>query len=63
MKWLIFPNNNLGASSGIGRAIALVFARNGASLALMSRGLKGLEETLQICEKEGAKSQNVFVFV
>jgi NAD(P)-dependent dehydrogenase (short-subunit alcohol dehydrogenase family) len=50
-----------GSSSGIGRAIALLFARNGASLALMSRGLKGLEETLHMCENEGAKSQNILL--
>jgi len=34
-----------GASRGIGRAIALGFAREGASLALCARGAEGLERT------------------
>ena len=33
-----------GASRGLGRALALAFARDGASLALCSRGQEALEE-------------------
>ena len=40
-----------GASSGIGRAIAELFARNGAQLALFARGVAGLEETKALCSK------------
>jgi 3-oxoacyl-[acyl-carrier protein] reductase len=33
-----------GASRGLGRALALAFAREGASLALCSRGQEALEQ-------------------
>lgn len=36
-----------GAAAGIGRAIALTLARNGADLALCDRDAAGLEETVQ----------------
>ena len=32
-----------GASAGVGRATALAFARQGASVALLARGREGLE--------------------
>jgi short-subunit dehydrogenase len=44
-----------GASSGIGRAAALRFARRGSSLALCSRSGAALKETAAECEGAGAK--------
>jgi short-subunit dehydrogenase len=44
-----------GASSGIGRAAALRFARRGSSLALCSRSREALEEVAAECEAAGAK--------
>jgi 3-oxoacyl-[acyl-carrier protein] reductase len=38
-----------GASRGIGRAIALEFARRGADVALMGRDTRALEETAGLC--------------
>jgi len=38
-----------GASRGIGRAIALEFARQGADVALLGRDTKALEETAALC--------------
>lgn len=42
-----------GASRGIGRAIALAFARHGADLVLASRDGEGLEETRRGVESQG----------
>jgi short-subunit dehydrogenase len=44
-----------GASSGIGRAAALRFARRGSSLALCSRSREALEEIAGECEGAGAE--------
>nr|WP_304217220.1 SDR family oxidoreductase [Fredinandcohnia onubensis] len=44
-----------GAGSGIGRATAILLAKNGASLFLMSRGVENLQETQEICEGYGVK--------
>jgi short-subunit dehydrogenase len=44
-----------GASSGIGRAAALRFARRGSSLALCSRSGAALEEVAAECEAAGAE--------
>jgi len=44
-----------GASSGIGRAAALRFARRGSSLALCARSLEALERTASECEAAGAR--------
>ena len=44
-----------GASSGIGRAAALRFARRGSSLALCARSQPALEEVAAGCEAAGAK--------
>ncbi len=48
-----------GGGTGIGRAIALRLAREGAKLSLVARNLERLEETADLSRKEGAKS--VFV--
>jgi len=44
-----------GASRGIGQEIALMLAREGASIALLSRTREALEETKKKCESLGAK--------
>ena len=44
-----------GAASGIGRASALLFAREGASLALADWDEKGLEETAVLAREAGAR--------
>jgi len=43
-----------GAGTGIGRAIALRLAAEGASLSLMARGKERLEETAGMCREAGA---------
>lgn len=45
-----------GASAGIGRAVARVFARRGAAIALLARGQDGLEGTRQEVESLGGKA-------
>jgi short-subunit dehydrogenase len=45
-----------GASSGIGKAAALEFARNGARLVLAARRANALEETAEECRGVGARA-------
>ncbi len=49
-----------GAGTGIGRAIALRLAREGAKLTLMARDLARLEETAKAARGEGAASAQAF---
>jgi short-subunit dehydrogenase len=46
-----------GASSGIGAATAIAFARQGAWLVLAARGEAGLDEVARACRQEGAAVQ------
>lgn len=50
-----------GASSGIGRAIAISLANFGAEVALLGRSLPGLEETQSVIEKNGGVSESYIV--
>lgn len=45
-----------GASAGIGRAAAVAFARTGARVALLARGLEGLKGAAQEVENAGGKA-------
>lgn len=45
-----------GASAGLGRAIARLFAKEGANLALIARGKDGLEAAVKEAEDEGVRA-------
>jgi NAD(P)-dependent dehydrogenase (short-subunit alcohol dehydrogenase family) len=45
-----------GVASGIGRATAILFAREGAKLALADVNEEGLEETLSLVKREGGEA-------
>ncbi|MEV0247832.1 SDR family NAD(P)-dependent oxidoreductase [Nocardia sp. NPDC050712] len=46
-----------GAGAGIGRALALELARDGARLALSGRNLDNVAETAALCEQAGARAR------
>jgi short-subunit dehydrogenase len=51
----------MGASSGIGAATALAFAREGAQLVLGARGKEGLDDIVQRCRRAGGQAEAVVV--
>ncbi|XP_065932979.1 3-oxoacyl-[acyl-carrier-protein] reductase FabG-like isoform X2 [Magallana gigas] len=50
-----------GASSGIGAASALEFAKNGAKLVLAARNVERLNEVANQCSSKGLQQENIFV--
>ena len=48
-----------GAASGIGRASAFLFAREGARLVIVDKNARGLEETASVIAKNGASVQSL----
>ena len=48
-----------GGGSGIGRAAALAFAREGAAVVVAGRGAQALDETVQLISGEGGKAIGV----
>src|SRR6185312_6373312 len=45
-----------GASAGLGRAIAIKFAKHGAKVALLARGIDGLQGAKKEIEQEGGEA-------
>lgn len=52
-----------GASSGVGRAAAEEFAREGCNLVLVARGTKGIDEIVAICRSLGTRAIGVYADV
>lgn len=58
------PNNRIvimGASSGIGAATAVAFAREGAQLLLGARGKEGLDDVVRRCRQAGGTAEALVV--
>ncbi|VDD91691.1 unnamed protein product, partial [Enterobius vermicularis] len=53
----------LGSSNGIGRAAAVLFAKEGAKLTITGRDEKALEETKSECLKAGAKDADLLSII
>ncbi|MCC2970395.1 SDR family oxidoreductase [Massilia sp. IC2-476] len=51
----------MGASSGIGAATAIAFAREGAQLVLGARGKEGLDEVVRRCRQAGGEAEALVV--
>ena len=49
-----------GASSGIGAATAIAFARDGAMLVLAARGKEGLDDVARRCREAGGSAELVY---
>ena len=47
-----------GATSGVGRAVAMEFARRGDAVALIARGRDGLEAAKEDVERAGGRAIN-----
>lgn len=52
-----------GASSGVGRAAAELFARQGANLVIVARGREGVDEVVALCEGLGVMAVGVYADV
>lgn len=52
-----------GASSGVGRAAAEIFASHGANLVIVARGKEGVDEVVRICQAFGATAIGVYADV
>lgn len=52
-------NDESGASSGIGAATALEFAKNGAKLVLAARNVERLNEVASQCSSKGLQQEKV----
>ena len=49
----------LGAASGIGAVTAILFAKNGAKIAIIDKNENGLKETAAKCEEASPNKENV----
>ena len=52
---ILIINVDIGASSGIGRATAIHFARLGAKLSLTGRSLEQLQASADLCYENGCE--------
>ncbi|CAD5126935.1 DgyrCDS14947 [Dimorphilus gyrociliatus] len=50
-----------GAGSGIGCSIAVKFAKHGYRLVILGRRVNRLEETAQLCYKEGLQKEDILI--
>ena len=57
LSWPLF--SLLGASSGIGAATAVLYAKHGAKLVINGRNKEKIEKTTKLCKKQGIKKRNV----